>query len=103
MTFEKYIIVTNDEKEYYKVTGTFKPISELPKAVKDGWDIEEDAQFALTIIRKDWEQELIYEQKLFNEMTGKLIKNRLTKIETNVEKLRTAKVIKVKSTYEIVR
>lgn len=103
MVFEKYIIVTNDEKECYKVSGSFAPLTEINKVFRNGWDTEEDAKFALTVITREWEQELVYEQGLYNEWTEKFLKNRITKAETNIKKLRKAKIIKVKNTYEFVR
>ena len=96
MTYEKYIIVTNDEKECYKVSGSFVPLTEINKVFRNGWEQEEDAEFALTVITKEWEQQLHTEYVIG-------IKKRIKRAEDTLKKLDEAKIIKVKNTYEFVR
>ena len=96
MSFEKYIIVTNDEKECYKVSGSFVPLAEINKVFRNGWDTEEDAQFALSVIIKEWRQQLCDEY-----IIG--INKKIKRARDILKKLQEAKIIKVKSTYEFVR
>lgn len=96
MVFEKYIIVTNDEKECYKVSGSFAPLTEINKIFRNGWEQKEDAQFALTVITREWKQQLHTEYVIG-------IKKRIKRAEDTLKKLDEAKIIKVKNTYEFVR
>jgi len=96
MVFEKYIIVTNNEKECYKVSGSFAPLTEINKVFRNGWEQEEDAQFALTVITREWEQQLYTEYVIGD-------KKRIKRAEDTLKKLQEAKIIKVKNTYEFVR
>lgn len=95
MVFEKYIIVTKDEKECYKVSGSFAPLTEINKVFRNGWEQEEDALFALTVIKKEWEQQL-YTEYIIGD------KKRIKRAEDTIKKLQEAKVIKVKNTFEFV-
>ena len=95
MVFEKYIIVTNDEKECYKVSGSFATLTEINKVFRNGWEQKEDAEFALTVIIIEWEEQLHIEYIIGN-------KKRIKKAEDTIKKLDEAKIIKVRNTYEFV-